>query len=642
VSQSWPKVEHQNQSPPPTSASAPSADDGRTARLGLTSLLVSLLGFLVVALVLYEFKFHGVTAYFDGAPTRIVFVLGILLAVAPFLLIIFRRVPLTFLALPVLLLVFLYPLFSPFGLPYDRDSVYVFQFARDLLVSGSWTPGSGVTEQGIVYSYYPGIAIFLAEAASLTSLPLTSTFSWSTDLFRLLVIPAAVYAMTSRLFSARVAPLAVLLYLVEPSIEMNIPTQQDFAVTFFILTIAVVAFLAVSASPDTWPLRLSVVMATSMVVVSHHVSTYLLLGVLGAFALFPRILWRQDPYPSARSLPVFLRTLAFGLFWAGVIALPVLQVQSIILSQNLAALVNPSPASTSIPGASFPLYETVLVILAIAAVVVIAVWTLVESKRRNDRSFVTMAILSVLLLAILSIPFISTGFSFLALREFEFVGIILAPVAAWWIMTRLVVGRGAASPGPALPSGAYLASGPAVRPGKSPPRRGWRAGVALGVVALLVIGGSLVPLSTRDQFSPVKDDLIDSPMFINQDSYAAAEWANLHLSLAHPLWGDELAYTVFGGFGGFHLVWDSYELFNGTGFAADAVSRLTVGSYVITDPHMTTYFAPPMFPGSGAYQPSAGLTLAEVDKFQNPSYFSVVYENPAFTIYVTTARPIAN
>jgi hypothetical protein len=625
--------------PTPVPPSDDAREGARAAPFVLLSLLVSLFGFLVVAYVLYEFKFDAAGVTVDGLPTRVVFVGGILLAVAPFLVTVFHRVPITFLIPPVLLVVFLYPLFSPFGLPYDRDSVYVVQFAQQVLTSGAWVPAHGVQQQGIVYSYYPGVAVFLAEVASLTSLPLFTTFPWSIDAFRLLVIPPAIYALAARLFGSKVAPLAVLLYLVEPSIEMNVPTQQDFAVTFFVLAITTIGFLAVSGPWATGALRVAVVTATTLVIVSHHVSTYLLLGLLGALALLPRILWREDPYPSARTLPTFLRSVAFAVLWAALVSFPVLVLQWTILGQNLSALVGPSAASTAIPGASFPLYQTVWVFVGVAIVGAIAILTLLEARRRADRSFVTMALLSVLLLAIVSIPFLSTGFSFLALREFEFTGVILAPVSAWWIITRLVGRRDPSSPEAPPPPPPRRGARARDRPPPNPLARG---AVALAVVAVLVTGGSLVPLSTRDQFSPLQDDLIDSPMFITPASYAAVQWAESNLSRAHSMWGDMLTYTVFGGFGGFHVAWDSYELFNGTGFAHDAVFRLAVGSYVVVDPQMLMYFAPPMFPGTAQYQPTAALTESELAKFQNPSYFSPVFSNSAFTIYVTTAIPPSN
>jgi hypothetical protein len=630
--------------PPPFSLEGYPVEDTRAARLGLASLVLSLVGFLVVAAVLYEFKFHGVTWELGGAPTRVVFVLGILFAVAPFLLTLFRRVPASFLILPVVLIFFLYPIFNPFGIPYDRDPVYVFQFAQHLAMSGSWNPGHGVSEQGIVYSYYPGGAIFAAEAAVLTSSTLFSTFTWTTELFRLLVIPFCIYALSARLFGPKTAPLAVLLYAVTPSIEMNIPTQQDFAVTFFLLTITMLTFLLVTPARDTWPLRLTIVMSTAMVIVSHHVSTYLLLGFLAVPALLPPILWKERPFPALRPMRVFLRTVAFVLTWVAIVSLPVIEAQSVILQANLSALVHPGPAVSAIPGASFPTYQTAWISLSIAVVAVVAILALLEAKRRDDRSFVTVAILGVLLLGVFSIPFLSTGFSFLALREFEYTGVFLGPVAAWWITTRLAPLGARAAARSAVPklkvppavSGAAAVVSRSLRPRTSRPT------IALMVVAILVTGGSMVPLSTRDQFATNSEDLIDSPMYINASALAAAEWASEYLSRAHSMWGDYLVYTVFGGFGDFRTVWDSYLLFNGSGFSPSAISELHLGSYVVVDTYLTTHYAPPTFPGPATDQPTGVLPYADIAKFQNPAYFDLLYENEFFTIYDTVEIPPAS
>jgi hypothetical protein len=615
-------------------------DEARSANLVVLSLFVSLLGFLVVAGVLYEFKFHGVTDYFHGVPTRLVFAFGILLAAAPFLATIVRRVPLWFLVPPLVLLFFLYPIFSPFGIPYDRDPVFLYQFARTLLTSGVWSPGNGVSEQAIVYSYYPGGATFIAESASLTSIPLSSSFTWSTELFRFLVIPPIVYALTARLLNPKAAALAVLLYVVEPSIEMNVPTQQDFAVTFFLLSILLLGYLAVESGADAWFLRLSLVMSTALVVVSHHVTTYLLVGFLAGFALIPRLLRRPDPSPNSRSTRVFVRTLAFAVLWGLLIALPVLQQQGGTLVQNVSDVFHPGPATTSIPGASFPDYEIALIALGILATGILAVLALLWARRNRIWAFVTLALMTAVLVALLSIPFLSTGFSFLALREFEYTGIILAPISAWWIVTRLAPGAAGRTTGSEYPGASPVpASGP------SRFRRMTRAvghpRVAVALAALFVVSGVLVPLSTRDQFAPVQEYQIDSPMFITPTVYSAVEWAAAHLSPTHEMWGDYLAYTAFGGFDNFRIMWDSYALFNGTWFSSFAISRLDVNSYVVIDSYMTEYYSSPMFWGPGQDQPSAVLTHAELAKFQDTAYFSLIYVNPVITIYIVTTVPPA-
>jgi hypothetical protein len=627
--------------------SPPINGDGRSANLALLSLLLCLLGFLVVGYVLYEFKFHAVTDSLHGLPTRVIFVVGILLVTAPFLVTIFRRVPVLFLVPPLFLLFFIYPIFTPYGIPYNRDSIFLYQLAHVLLSTGAWTPGVGVTLQAVPYSYYPGAAIFSAEAASLTSTTLFSSFPWTTELFRFLVVPPVIYALTRRLFGPRAAPLAALLYAVVPSIEMNVPTQQDFAVVFFLLALTCLAFLALKVPASDSPfLSLSVVMATSVVIISHYTSTYLMLAILAAVAFLPRILWRHDPYPAARSIPVFAWALALAILWAVLVALPAVTLQWTVLTSNLVAVLHPTvptSAITSIPGASFPDYELAWVGLPILAMGVIALLTLLEAKRRDDRSLVTILLITALLLGIVSIPFISTGFNFLALRELEFTGVILAPVSAWWITTRLAADRRRPVLAPDVPPQATRLSRRATAP-LHRPRTGaaGHPGFALFLVAIFVTGGALVPLSIRDQFAPSSEYQLDSPMFINHDAYAAAEWAEAHMARDHGVWGDYLAYTVFGGFADLKIQWDAYLIFNGTGFSQQAVYQLNVGDYIVTDRYLTTFYTNPMFFGPTNDQPSAPLSTAELAKFQNTAYFSVIFENPVFTIYVVTAIPPAS
>ncbi|MCI4365239.1 MAG: hypothetical protein L3K10_04155 [Thermoplasmata archaeon] len=605
-------------------------------------LALSFLGFVGIAFLLYAFKFDGVTARWEGIPTRVFYVLFLTLAASPFVLTVFRRVPILMLIPPVLLIFFIYPLFSPYGIPYSRDPIFNLQFAQAIFTAGSWHPLTGVVGQGNVYSYFPGGAVFNAEAASLTSLTLFQTFPWAYELLRLLVIPLAIYALTSRLFGPRPAPLAVLFYISVPSIELNVPTQQDFAVTFFILAFAALAFLATEStlSPNLTFLRVAVVVGVAMVVISHHVSTYILLGFLGGLAVLPWILRRKDPYPAMRSAAVFFGAVALALVWVAAVTLPVLQAQRTILGENLNALLHPSQTAPQavIPGATFPIYLVAWIAAAAIVEGVLAIIVLAESYRRRDRAFVSFSILTSILVAVLSVPFFSTGLNFLVLRQFEYTGVIFAPAAAWWIAAHLTRSDRGLTPQPA----------PFGRPTPPPERRRTTRGrpsamvrwglpaLAVVLVVLVFAGGSLVPLSTRDQFAGPKAVLIDSPIYLNQTAYAAGVWAQGHLSNSHALWGDYLVYTVFGGFAGFKLRWDSYPLFEGAGFSSTAVSRLHPGDFVVTDTLLATETLQPIFYGPLNDQPSTPITPTDLAKFDNPVYFSVIYQDPIFTIYQAT------
>lgn len=601
----------------------------------LLSLFVSLLGFVGIALLLYEFKFHDVTATFHGMPTRILFVVFVALAASPFYATLFGRVPVIFLISPVLVIVFLYPLFSPYGIPYSHDPVFNYQFSQALLTTGTWEPLHGVTLQAEVYSYYPGGAVFNAEVATLTTLPELATFNWSYDLLRLLVIPLAIYALAGRVFGGRGAPLAVLFYLSIPSVEMNVPTQQDFATIWFILVMVCLAFLATSKSEETTFLRVMVVVASVMVVISHHVSTYLLLGFLIGLVVLPRLLRRHDPYPNARTLSVLTRTVVVVLAWTALVTFPVVRLQQTFLFSNTGSLLH--HAGTTVlstnRGQSFPLYMTGWIILAIAVLVLLGFLTLIETYRTESLAFVSFGLLTAILVTVFAVPFVSTGFSFLAVRILEYGGVFLAPATAWWLANRL----GRAMP-PQLPEPRHP---PPVRAPRGRARIAW-VGVALAViVAFLVVGGgSLVPLSTRDQFAAAPSAIqISSGRLVNDSAYAAATWANAHLDHSGEMWGDYLTYLVMGGFGGFQLAWDSYPAFANATFNTTLLHRMHPGQYVVLDAHMTTPYSAPMFYGPATDQPNGPIPAANLVKYDQPQYFLLVYTNAVFQIYEILSLP---
>ncbi len=625
--------------PPPTEAppsAGPPSDYPPGPTAALVALFFSLLGFIGIAVLLYEFKFHEVTFSLDSFPTRIILILSLASAAAPFYVTMLRRVPVLYLIFPVFLIVFLYALFSPYGLPYTRDAIYNLQFAQSVLTTHTWHPLVDVSAQAQIYSYYPGGAVYNAEVPSLTGFALNQTFLWAYELLRLLVIPCAIYAFCVRLFGLRPAPLAVLFYLTVPSIEMNVPTQTDFAVLWFILAVVLLGFLATSStSGETWFLRAMFVVAALMVVVSHYVTTYLLIGILFGLAVFPWIVRRRDPYPNLRSFTMFLVVLTMLLVWVALVSRPVILKEYAILVLNVHAVFAPAAARAAAapPGVTFPLYELVWIGAAIVVLGGLAMLTLTRTYRFDQLAFITFGIVTSLVVGILSIPFVSTGFSFLALREFEFVGVFFAPAGAWYLTNRLLRPR-IETP---------------VRPPRHLPRlasrfrvpRNRAVGLAIVLCIIVVGGGELVPLSTRDQFAQVPQGVsVDSPLFINQTAYDAGLWASAHMDPTFPIWGDYLAYSVFGGFAHFSMVWDSYAMFSNTTINASLRARVFVGQYVVLDTYMTTRFPPPMFFGPNDDQPHKAIPAANLAKFVNhPYYFALLYSNAVFTVYQIVNTP---
>ena len=642
------------QSPPPISAPTPIFPVGpagvpespNAPGWALFSLLLCLLGFLGVAGLLYGYKFLEIGAYYHGIPTRVLFVLSLALVGSPFYVTIVRRVPPLFLLAPVALLAFLYPLFSPYGLPYSRDPVYNFQFAQLLLQQHQWVPGSIVTNQAIVYSFYPGSGVFDAETSSFTGLPLIETFSWGLQLFRFLVIPIGIYALTTRFFGPRAAPLAVFLYMGVPSIEMNIPTEQDFAMPFLLLMVLMAVYLIHTESSALTPLRVAFLVFSSFIILSHHLTSYIAGAWLAGILLFPYVLRGRGAFDKLRPAAALGRYLLVFLLFVLFVSGPAFVKHVQLLSNAVGSIFSGAAPSgrAAVIGSTFPLYQTGWIFLSLAIVVLISIYVLFLLLRRPRLTFVSTLIAIALLTALVTIPFLPTGLSFLALRLMEYSGLILAPVVAWFLVVYLPRER--------------TAPPPAVAPPRPRPvrRRSWLpAAVAIGISLVIFTGGSLVPLSSRDAFAPASSVLIDAPRYINQSAYNAALWAKAYLppsvynqnnkTWSHVMWGDYLVYTTYGGFGDFEMAWNSFHIFAHHLLNATNWTATRVGDYVVTDALMTQ--VTPTFPGpangvlpGAVTQPNGPVLALNLTKFQfNPTYFEPVYKNPIFTVYVIIADP---
>jgi hypothetical protein len=569
-------------------------------------------------------------AYYHGIPLRIVFVFSLGVAGAPFFVSIFHRVPALFLAVPIILDSLLYPIFSPYGLPTSRDPTYVFQFAQSLLHYGIWVPGAHVTNQAGTYSYFPGAGVFNAEFSVFTGLPLVSVFNWAQPAMRLLLMPAVIYAFTARLFGSRYATLAVLLYLAVPSTELNISTQQDFAIPFLALSLLMLALLFDMKGREALSLRILVVVFSSFIVLDHHLSSYLTAAWLIGLAALPYLVWGAEralkAYPSIRPVRVMTRYLVVFLVYVVLVSAPAIYSTYLIFQRSVVTLLSstgPSTRSNTL-GASFPSYQLALIFLSVGLVVLVSILVLRHTLKSDRLAFASINVLIGVILSVLALVFLPTGLGILALRMMEYTGIILVPATAWFLIRR-VAGQKDEPPPPRR--------SPTMR--RLVPR--YAGALAVFLAFVIFVGGALVPLSTRDAFAPKSAALIDAPRYVNGNGYQAALWAQSHLNASAKVWGDYLAYSVFGGFGDMRMTFDSFTVFNGSTVAGTNWSRVVPGDYIVTDVYMTSIT--PEFPGPSLEQPRAPLPLAAVDKFNDPAYFARVYEDSLFNVYLVVAVP---
>jgi hypothetical protein len=610
---------------PETSVYRPSIFSPIHARRVLLALSLSLVGFLTVAFLIYATKYLGAGPTVFDLPSRDLWVLGLLLAVSPVLFAVFQRVPLLFLLPGIALIFLLYPLFSPFGLPYDRDVIYNFQFASVLLNTGHWVPGgASYTGQAGDYSIFPGSGVFNAEFASVTGVPLVTSIQWSIPLFRLLALPPVIFALGKRLFSARVGYLSLLLFMGTPSVLFDISVQQEFAIPFLALTLLLLAFVVLE--PKLWSraVFISLVLFSSFIVISHELTTYATLAGLGGFLFISLLLARRKAIGWSRVAPIFVTCLATFVVYtyfvsAALVRFQLNQLVIVLHDLLITSPTNSNPAAAGI-GQSFPLYQQVWAYGAFLLIVVLAMVGLYAYRRSRQWSFVGVNVLVALLLTFASIPFLETDYSFLVLRVLEWFGLFLLPIGAWWLVGRW---------GPN-----YTRSPNASNPRRRPIRSSWRRFVgpvaALVLIGLIFTGGSLTPITSRDQFAPASQIENDSPVLVNQADFALAAWAHSHLNYSAVVWGDYFTYAIFGGFGEFQEAWNAYLPFEGTYVSESAWAVLKVGQFIVVDQYMTT--KTPQFYGS--LEPTGPLSAQQISKFNNSIYFDCVFDNSRFTIYM--------
>ncbi|HEV2520247.1 MAG TPA: hypothetical protein VGX00_06465 [Thermoplasmata archaeon] len=623
----WPVREGDFQPP----AAPRSSADSPHASLTLLALAVSLFGFVGVAGLLYAYKFEGVGAYWHGIATRDLFVLALGMAASPLLLCVVRRMPLALLPLPILLIVFLYPLFSPYGIPYSRDPVFNFSFAQAVLTTGRWVPNLDVYGQAVTYSYFPAGAIYNAEFASFTGIPILSAYNWAYPAFRLLVIPTAVYGIGVQLFGPRVAMLGTFLYLAVPSIEFGLPTQQDFGIPFFALVVLGVVTLATAERHRGALFTVTALFAVS-VLLSHHVSGYVTGIWLFALTVLPIVFRRKIAYPRALAAPLLIVVFLVWAVYALLVIYPVLVLQAGLLQANLVHVLHPSAAGAQgASGETFPAYQLAWIGLSVFLTVIGAVAAFLDRISDRHDPFPAFALLASLVVGVIALPFVSTGFSFLSLRLMEYIGIVLCPAAAWWLLQ-------------GLPPTTYRYAQPFLAHRTMRARTRRVGGIALTVVAasLIFTGGSLIPLTTRDQFATPASTLIDAPRYVDSNALDAALWANAHFDHRRGVWGDELVTTTFAGFGHLKVRWNGYPLFNGSGFNRSALAQVGIGDYVVIDAYMTTAYTPPEFDGPASQQPTSAIPVSSIEKFFNPFYFAEIYQNPVFTIFEVLRLPPAS
>ncbi len=582
--------------------------------LELTSLLLCLVGLIGLVAVFLAIKRDGIMV------DRLVFVSLLTLVSAPFFVALRRSPKILFLIPPVVTVFLLYPIGSPYGIVFSRDPVFNFQFTRALLETGFWVPGSG-TYAAQDYSLYPIGNVFTGIATLATGSSLEVAYLWVVPLTRLAVIPAAIYAISRRLLNTRAAALGLLLYLGTGSIVFNLPVQQEMAVIFIILALLALAIMAsVQNVKRVRRLQILLVVSSTALVMTHHLSSYVLAMWLIALVGLPRIARIQD-FPAHLRLPwTSARYLGTLLLYTSVVTFSLVSWQITYSRATVSDFANLEPITDSLGtlGRTFTPIEIYWIVASVLGLLVLGLIAIRRLLSQSGRGFVIANGLFAAILLILTIPMIGTSAFFsLPLRNTEYVYIFLAPLGAWTLV------KWADTPRLKTTSGS---SGGRAR------RKPLVMLAAIVISSILFMGGSLVPLATRHYFEPPLTRPTDSPLFVGQDAMRAAAWADEHF-LQGRVWGDGLALVVFAGFAEMEIEWGQYAVFNETELQPWIWTSLAPEDFVVVNRYMTL-LRPEFY---DARQPDGPLDPLSLEKFANDSRFALVYQDTTFTVYWVVA-----
>lgn len=593
-------------------------DRPRTALLDLSTLALSLLGFLGLIAALIALK---------GGATRVprtLFVLFLALACAPFFQAFWRVPKPPYLIAPVIALTLLYPIAAPHGIVYGRDPIFNYAFTERVASSGFWDPGtvSGLAE---TYSLYPLGNTYMAFILRTASLPAEVGFLWIEPVLRLLALPAAVYAIGQRIFGTRVASLGLFLYLGTASILINLPVQQGMGTIFFALSL--LSLLILNAAHTKVALqhaRLLFATVAGGIVMTHHLSSYLFAAwLVGLVAVLISDVARPRAIPF-RISPLAGYFVVLVLVYALTVSYRVFTVHQGSFEIVVARILTPEslPATTR-PGLgrSFALFEIVWIAASIFGLLGLALASvrLYRNSRRHRLAVANAFVAGLFVIG--TLPLLATGTEFVPLRVGEYANLFLAPFAAATLIrwTRTDVRRGT-----------RLLAWTEPMPAST------RTAAMIVVASLLFMGGNLVVQTMRPYFDDVSQWNTDTPLLFGADDVRLGMWSRTHYG-NRVIWGDHAAIDIFAGFGGMEVLFGGSHVFANATFDDTVWAMLCVSDYFAISTRMLKY--PSQWYLEAEPRVRAPITEAELEKFALDPHFSLVFQDDTFSVYRLMSKP---
>lgn len=318
------------------------------------------------------------------------------------------------------------------------DELLHFHNADNILQSGRLFLANSILPES---AYYPGLELATTALSSLSGLSIFTAGVILIGVARLVIVLALYqfFLLFSR--SGRAAALAVLIYTTNSNFlywSAQFSYESLALPLGVLLLVALARWVYIENSDLRRGLTWLILFLTATIVITHHITTYALVGFLIAISMIYTILrkYRKNVQPNTWGFALF--AMALALFWVIVMANPTIfylfQIFKYAFNNLVQIIVEGGLGRTlftSQSGVVAPLWERVI---GIGSVILILIgtllgWLTLYKRKQLDPLAILLALVAVLYFGILGLRFIAAGWE-IANRASEFLYVGIAFVVA--------------------------------------------------------------------------------------------------------------------------------------------------------------------------------------------------------------------
>jgi hypothetical protein len=326
----------------------------------------------------------------------------------------------------------IYPLYAKdFSYVPPVDATYHVQVVSSIVNENNVPLGRG---EGFayVYSYYPGMHIFVAIISSI--LGVNSALVLKAMPMVYILLPFAIYLCSKLIFkSERIAQIAATVYAYTPLVAPS-PHYSFYGLIFFVFSLYC-SFLLCQRKKSKYLLPIIIfVMALS---ITHHITLYILVALM-TFLYFTRLFSKYFTKTEGRSYSTqfFLLLVVLGSIWPSLVALSITTdhtekaIQWLSLGGIHEPFIPPLPPVRSMS-------ENLFVISSLLSILFLGFLGLLSSIKRKDydRHFLSVSIFFAFLFVF---SYISRMSVLMANRNWLYLFIAVAPFAGYFINLKLL------------------------------------------------------------------------------------------------------------------------------------------------------------------------------------------------------------